>query len=116
MDHTGLVDEPKHKYMVPFLKSMPAAMSDKFINNYLADNPVQIEVPSLPFNWKMIIGQAKPFFSVNFLPFLMFTCGGIAAFHFAQIITRIGKNKQQCHLALGHLCSRILKIQNYVQN
>ena len=78
--------------MVLFLKSMPVPMNDKHINNFLEECPVHIDVPLVPFDWTTFINQAKLFFKVNFMPFVMFMCGAISTFHFQQIVTRIGKN------------------------
>ena len=72
---------------------MPAAMSDKLINNFLEEYPVRIDVPLVPFDWTTFIDQAKYFFGVNFMPFVMLGCGGVSAFHFSQIVTRNGKNE-----------------------
>lgn len=92
MDYNGVIEQPKHKYMVPFLKSMPSAMSDKHLKNFLEEYPVHIDVPLVPFDWQMFINQAKLFFKVNFMPFIMFMCGAISTFHFQQIVSRVGKN------------------------
>ena len=73
---------------------MPAAMNDKFINNFLEEYPVRIDVPLVQFDWTTFIGQAKYFFGVNFMPFVMLACGGISAFHFSQIVTRNGKEQK----------------------
>ena len=88
-----MIDEPKHKFMVPFLKLMPAAKNDTSINNFLDEYQVRIDIPLVPFNWKLFISQ-EIFFSVNFMPFLMFACGGISAFHYEQIVNRVDKNTE----------------------
>jgi hypothetical protein len=51
MDNHGVIEECKYKWMVPFLKTMPAAMSHKQVKNYLDGYPVHGEVPLSPFDW-----------------------------------------------------------------
>lgn len=78
--------------MVPFLRAMPAAMADKSVKTYLISYQVHIDLPIKPFEWHDFICQAKAFFKSNFMPFLLFLSGGIAAFHYEKIIASIGRN------------------------
>lgn len=90
----GLIDEGnwRHKWMVPFLRVMPAALADKSIKTFLQGHQVQMDLPIKAFPWHTFISQAKNFFNSNFMPFLLFLSGGIGAFHYEKILASIGKN------------------------
>ena len=90
----GLIDEGnwRHKWMVPFLRVMPAALADKSIKTFLQGHQVQMDLPINAFPWHTFISQAKNFFNSNFMPFLLFLSGGIGAFHYEKILASIGKN------------------------
>lgn len=92
MDRNGIIEHCKHKWMVPFLRSMPAAMADKHINKFLQAYPVHIEMPLQQFDWVEFISQAKLFFNINFMPFLLLACGGMCAFHYQKILVKVGKD------------------------
>ena len=66
--------------MVPFLRTMPAAMSDKKVWNFLDSHIVDLEPPLQGFNWEQFMGKAKSFFKKNFLQFVVFLNGGLAIF------------------------------------
>ncbi len=91
MDNRGVIEQCKYKWMLPFLKTMPAALSDKHVKNFLDGHLVHIEVPVIPFDWCLFINEAKVFFKINFMPFLMLACGGISTFHYQQILQKVGK-------------------------
>jgi hypothetical protein len=78
--------------MVPYLRLIPAALSDKMVKHYLQAHPHQIpmELPVQHFDWHQFFSVAKPFFSQNFMPFLFFLSGGLAAFHYRKILSYIG--------------------------
>ena len=77
--------------MVPFLRTMPAATSNKNVRNFLQSHEVLIDLPLQDFNWELFISRAKGFFKKNFLPFIIFLSGGFAVFHYEKIILCIGK-------------------------
>ena len=76
--------------MVPFLRTMPAAMSDKKVRNFLDSHVVDLEPPLQGFNWEQFMGKAKSFFKRNFLQFVVFLSGGLAIFHYTKILSCIG--------------------------
>jgi hypothetical protein len=78
--------------MVPFLRLMPAALSDKYVRSFLRGHQVQMELPFRAFSWHMFINQAKHFFGPNFMPFMLFLSGGVGAFHYEKILALIGKD------------------------
>ena len=61
MDNRGVIEQCKYKWMVPFLKTMPAAMSDKHVKIFLDGHSVHTEVPVIPFDWCLFINEAKDF-------------------------------------------------------
>lgn len=79
--------------MVPFLKGMPSAMSDKMVKTFINSNQVHIDIPLQEFNWELFIGKTKTFFGTNFMAFIMFLSGGLALFHYEKILSCIGKEE-----------------------
>ena len=77
--------------MVPFLRTMPAATSDKMVKNFLHGYVVNLNLPLQLFNWELFISRAKTFFKVNFLPFILFLSGSLGIFHYAKVLSCIGK-------------------------
>ncbi|CAB4023399.1 Hypothetical predicted protein, partial [Paramuricea clavata] len=88
----GVIPEQfwEHKFMVPFLRTMPAATSDKKVRNFLHGHEVFIDLPLQEFNWELFISKAKGFFKKNFLPFIILLSGGLAIFHYEKILSCIG--------------------------
>ena len=77
--------------MVPFLRTMPTAMSDKNVRKFVHGYEVQLDLPLQEFNWELFISKAKDFFKRNFLPFIIFLSGGLAVFHYEKILSCIGE-------------------------
>ena len=76
--------------MIPFLRSIPSAHSNKKIKRYLQANSVQFELPYRRFNWHRFMCEARVFFKENFLPFIVFLSGGISVFHYKKILKIVG--------------------------
>ena len=94
VNRDGVIPEANwtHRWMIPFLKCIPAALADKTIRNFLHGNhQVHLSLPLQAFNWDIFIGRAKLFFKSNFMPFIHFLSGAIALFHYQKILTCIGK-------------------------
>jgi hypothetical protein len=49
--------------MVPYLRLIPAAQSNKLVKHYLQARPhqVSLDLPVQMFDWHKFIGKAKPF-------------------------------------------------------
>jgi hypothetical protein len=79
--------------MVPYLRLIPSAQTDKLVKHYLQAHPhqVRLDIPVQVFDWHDFIGRAKSFFSKNFMPFMFFLSGGFAAFHCKRILHNICK-------------------------
>ena len=76
--------------MVPFLRTMPSAMSDKKVRHFLDSHVVDLEPPLQGFDWEQFMNKAKFFFKKNFLQFVVFLSGGLAIFHYSKILSCIG--------------------------
>ena len=77
-------------WMIPFLQSIPAAAANKKIKKFLDVPSVGFDEPYRLFHWHTLINELKSFFKENFLQFLVFLSGGIAAFHFKKILKATG--------------------------
>ena len=88
----GVINEEDWEYywMIPFLRSIPSAHSNKKIKRYLQANSVQFELPYRRFNWHRFMCEARAFFKENFLPFIVFLSGGISVFHYKKILKIVG--------------------------
>ena len=89
-----MLDEPewKHLWMVPYLRLMPSAETDKKIpKTVFHAHPIQVDLPMRIFDWHTFIEQAKEFFKVNYMPFLLLLSGGIAEFHYKKMLETISK-------------------------
>lgn len=60
---------------MPFLKVITS--TDKSVSRFMQVTPVHVDLPLRIFDWELFIRQAKSFFKVNFMPFLMLLSGGI---------------------------------------
>ena len=76
--------------MIPLLQSIPAAVANKKIKRFLDVPSVGFEEPYRLFHWHTLINESKSFFKENFLQFLIFLSGGIAAFHCKRILKAAG--------------------------
>jgi hypothetical protein len=77
--------------MVPFLRTIPGALSDKKMKNFLYANEVQMDLPLQQFNWELFISKAKEFFKTNFIPFILLLSGGLAICHYSKVLSCIGE-------------------------
>ncbi|KXJ06660.1 hypothetical protein AC249_AIPGENE6378 [Exaiptasia diaphana] len=81
----SLLDEEDQLYiwMVPyFIGTGPKSMDFK---QYMHE--ITIQIPLLEFNWHALIKSAKEFIVDNFYPFVTLLAGGLAAFHYKQLLS-----------------------------
>jgi hypothetical protein len=85
----------KFLWMVPFLRLIHTAMSDKYVKSYLEGNlesfVMKIDLPFRIFDWREFIYHAKMFFKDNFMPFFLLLSGGIGGFHYEKFLSQVGK-------------------------
>ena len=66
VNRDGVIPEANwtHRWMIPFLKCIPAALADKTIRNFLHGNhQVHLSLPLQAFNWDVYLLDGPSYFS-----------------------------------------------------
>ena len=116
MDINGeLIPEEQQKFvwMVPYLNGVSLSATERNrLKEYLAVDPINLELPLQAFDWHSFIAAIKDFMGANFFPFMMLLAGGLSAFHYQKLLSVVGECTM---LILSHLLVKI-QIAVFLQN